>query len=589
VRVVRRHGTSACLALLAVIGVTRSAAAQEPLPGSALTTCSGQRIDEITFVSMPARFRAKVPDFVPNASGVQRVMREAQDALWSATKVEAIRPFMLLQEGDACSERRRAESERLLRSQPYIADAAITVYETGPGHVSLIVETSNELSIIADFGVSGRSPYLTRARLGNPNLFGYGTRAVLTWRDGNGFRDGYQFEMTKWAAFGQPVVVSLNADHAPVGGGWGAALSRPFQTDFQRFAWSASASERRSYVGLLRADTVPVGLDVTRRQREISGAARIGPPGELLLIGASFSTEAEETGHQPVEFGRGVLNPVTDSALVSRYSATHTVRLNALLAYRELKYFRATGFDVVEGLQDVRTGIEVGGSLGRGIRGWGSDDRDWFTTAGLFLGAGNQTVYGYFNGLAEGRYQAERQYWDAIITSGRAQGYWRFTPGQTLVSQLEWSAGERMRVPFQLNVTDRLGGLRGFERSRDAGGERLVFRLEDRIYTGRVKNVAAVALAPFLDVGRIWRGDAPYGRTTPVLASAGLAVIGALPPQSQLSWRAELGVRMTPDPYAGRFMARIIVRDNGRRIWREPGDITRSRPTPAVSNILSPP
>ncbi len=574
-------------ALLA--GPVARAAGQAPSSGVVRTTCSGQRIDEIVLVSRPTLFRAKVPDFVPASAELTNWLRDAQGSVHSATRADAIYPFLLLQPGDPCNERRRAESERVIRSQRYIADATILVYETVPGHVMLVVETTDELSVVADFGVLGRSPYLSRVRLGNPNVLGYGARTVASWRDGRGFRDGYSAEFTKSTLLGMPATLAITGDRAPLGGVWQVSLTQPFLTDFQRFAWSAAASERNSYVTLQRPDTVPLGLPVAQSYRSLSAVGRIGPPGELLLVGASLVTERSSPGAQPFEYGRGVLIPSGDTTLVGRYASHRSVRLGGLLAFRQLKFFRAAGFDVVEGVQDVRTGVELGGSLGRGVRGLGAEDDDWFTTVGLFLGAGNPAIYGYVNALGEGRFSPEQHGWDDMITSGRGQLFVRLSPTQTVVSQLDWSVGMRVRVPFQLTANDPFLGVRGFENSHVAGAERLVWRLEDRVYVGRYRNLAAFSVAPFMDVGRVWGGDAAFGHTSPVLASAGLAVLGALPPQSQLTWRAEIAVRATPDPYARRVMLRIIVRDAGRTLWRQPADITRSRPTLIPPSLLSPP
>ena len=66
------------------------------------------------------------------------------------TKPELIRRFLLLDEGRPCSELRRAESERILRAQPFLADASVLAFPNDKGGVDLEVRTIDVLSISAD-------------------------------------------------------------------------------------------------------------------------------------------------------------------------------------------------------------------------------------------------------------------------------------------------------------------------------------------------------------------------------------------------------------------------------------------------------
>ena len=76
--------------------------------------------------------------------------------------------FLLLREGDACNELRRAESERILRAQPFIADASIDVVPSvlgGAGAVDLIVRTSDEVAVVLGGAASFvRAPTLRKGR-----------------------------------------------------------------------------------------------------------------------------------------------------------------------------------------------------------------------------------------------------------------------------------------------------------------------------------------------------------------------------------------------------------------------------------------
>lgn len=555
--------------------------------GLVRTECRGQVIDEIVLVAKPPLFRARLPDFVPSARAIEQFVGQAQSRFHSATRPEAVRPFLQLLEGMPCDERRRSESERILRAQSYIADARLAVYERGTGHVLLIVETSDEVAIVGDVRPRLRDPYVARMRLGNGNVYGMGVRAVAGFTDGDGFRHGWSGEVTKFAAFGRPIVLSAQGAREPLAMRWQLDASRPFLTDFQRYAWAASAGVWDGYFNFRRPDSLDLALPADRRWGSVGGIARVGPPGNLFLLGSSLTFERDVPGGTGVTLVPGNIQAVAMSPANARYRPTRSVRANALVGWRRLRFLRVAGFDAVEGLQDVRIGLEIGGTVGRGLPMFGSDDGDWFTSVGLNGGIGDGERYVQAAGNWESRLDPATGRWDAMVASGKLTGYWRMSANHTLVSEVDGAWGRSNRTPFQLTLDDRDAGIRGFRSSRAAGGARAVWRLEDRWYVGRVRNLASLAVAPFSDVGRLWTGDVPYGRTTPLHASIGVALLAAVPPASQVTWRLEVARRVTADPFARGWEARVVVRDVGRQFWREPREVARSRPVALPASLFT--
>ena len=99
--------------------------------------CFGQRINGIV-----------VRSSAPTASFLRRapVLRDVVSAIHVTTNPEVIQRFLLLSRGDACDELRRADSERILRAQPFIAEASVRAIPDSDGGVTLLVETSDEIS-----------------------------------------------------------------------------------------------------------------------------------------------------------------------------------------------------------------------------------------------------------------------------------------------------------------------------------------------------------------------------------------------------------------------------------------------------------
>ena len=114
---------------LLLLGCAQVAAAQRQTGTGA---CRGLRIDSIT-VSAEA----------PTVTGLRRVpvignlVRETH----VVTREDVIRRFLLLHVGGRCTELRRTESERILRAQPFIADATIDVTLNALGGVNSNVLT----------------------------------------------------------------------------------------------------------------------------------------------------------------------------------------------------------------------------------------------------------------------------------------------------------------------------------------------------------------------------------------------------------------------------------------------------------------
>src|SRR5690349_5726843 len=112
---------------------------QEPAPqlspsGRRVTPCVGQPIEQIIIY-------AEAPS-VANLRRVPVLARLAR-TLHTTTQIELIERFLLFKAGDRCSSLRRAESERILRAQPYIADADIFIVPNDDGTVDAEVRTSD--------------------------------------------------------------------------------------------------------------------------------------------------------------------------------------------------------------------------------------------------------------------------------------------------------------------------------------------------------------------------------------------------------------------------------------------------------------
>jgi hypothetical protein len=140
----------------------------------------------------------------------------------------------------------------------------------------------------------------------------------------------------------------------------------------------------------------------------------------------------------------------------------------------------------------------------------------------------------------------------------------------------EYSLGLDSRVPFALTFEDPRGGVRGFENSLVAGGERSVTRFEERWLLGPVKDLGEIGVAGFSDVGRIWAEGVPYGVNSPTAVGVGFSLLAAVPVHSKRLWRLDFEFPVTHDPNA-RFVMRFTSTNGSERFYIEPRDVALAR------------
>lgn len=569
------------LAMAATLAVPSVLAAQEPRSDSLpiLGRCDGRVVSEVLV-------RAEEPP-------LGRVFRRSRTlvnivrATHVTTRDDIIRRAIVLGAGDRCSELRRAESERLLRAQPYLADARVVTRDDGRGGVRLEVTTWDELAMIV--GVAATPSAVTMVRLGNANLMGEAVAVAASWQQGDFYRDHVNARITDYQFLGRPYQLGVEIDRREIGDAWFGEFSHPYFTDLQRIAWRASAGESEDLLPFRRLGGEGGAIQTVRRYSDVGGLLRIGMPGRLSLFGASFSTATEQPRAAPVLVtDSGVVAPdsVVLATLTGRYQSHHNARINALWGVRNIDFVRVRGFDALNAPQDIRVGFQFGTLFGRSLPMAGADDDDIFVSADLYMARGGRRGMVALQARGEGREDGDTQRWDGVITSGRGAWYFKPVPSQTLIVSGEWSVGWRARVPYQVSFSDAEGGLRGYSASRLAGAQRAVLRAEHRASFGTYKQLAELGGAVFVDGGRLWAGDAPFGIDATPHFGAGLGLLAALPPRSKRLWRVDVAFPLTADPDA-KWEVRLSSRDRTRSFFRDPDDVRRARERSVPAGVFN--
>lgn len=496
----------------------------------------------------------------------------------TTTKPEVIGRFLLLYVGHPCTERQRAESERILRFQPFLAEAAVRAVPDSGGAVRIEVETTDEIPTV--FGMRLREGGPSALRIGNGNVAGRGIYLAVRGERGFAYRDGIGAELVAHQAFGRPYVLALVADRTPLGSTASVSLGHAFVTDFQRNAWHIGFRDVHSYTSFVRPEGDAIALEARRRFADLGGVVRVGVRGHSAFIGGLLTAERVEPAGQTVVISDSGFVADTSAALAGPFARVNNVRLNAVVGVRSIAFVSVRGFDLLAGAQDVARGVQFGAVVGRGISWLGAHDEDLLVAADLYAGMGSATSFAAFRIEGEGR-------GDALVGSGRLAWYVKPSSAQVLIASAEVSGGWHLqdRFPFQLRLGDRESGVRGYRGSRVAGAVRSVGRLETRRLVGHFTKHAALGLAAFADAGRTWAGDAPFGVDSRIKVGAGAGLLAAIPPQSRQLWRLDFAVPLSADAHA-RWEIRLTALQM-RGFWREPGDVARARVGAAPATIFT--
>lgn len=550
-------------ALLAGVltAVAIEAGAQESVPRA--VPCAGQTISDIEVRTRPPFDRTGTPWY--------RAPLRVLEGLHSTTRPSVVRRYILLEEGQPCREPLRRDSERLLRGYPFLASATVASFDDGAGGVRIVVTTVDELTAVVGGGFRGSRPY--ELTLGERNVGGTATEAIVHWRDGH-MRDGWGIAVTDHQFLGLPYELDLVAERGDAGERrWRVQVTRDFLIESQRRAWRVTAAESDEVFAFERGpDLEPVAVGVGRHFVDVGGVVRVGPPGRLSLFGLSFSREDDLAGLPPRADTTGQV-----PGLLERYSRRRNARVNALWAFRALGFTPGRRFDALTGTQDLAHGLQLGVLFGRSLSILDASDDDIFVAADLYAGAGTERSFVRLDARAEGREDYDANEWDGILASGRISAYKLVGVSHTLQVDAEWSGGWRQRVPFQLTLGNRRAGVRGHGDAREAGSQRFVVRAEDRWLIDTWRRDADVAAAMFVDAGRMWAGDVPYGVDTPIRIGAGVGLLAAIPSGSRRTYRVELAFPVNR-PDGAKWEMRFSIKSLGLPVgWREPDDVARSR------------
>ncbi len=495
------------------------------------------------------------------------------------TKPSAIRPFLFLEKGRPCTEFLRAESERHLRAQPYLASATVRTEPDSAGGARVEVETVDEIPLV--IGARLDDGDLAGLKYGSANFRGEGMYGSLEWRRGFAYREGVAARYVNYHLFGNPDRLAVRLDRAPLSSDYSVALERPFLTSHQRLAWHVGYRDADRYTSFVRYNAPPLGLAVGRTRFDLGGVIRVSRLGDGFFAGPFITYERMEPATSAVVITDTGFVADPDTVLDARFRHLRSTRVAGVLGVRLLSFKEVRGFDALIGTQDVAIGVQV--ALAAGLS---SGDAGSFLGGDVYAGAGSKSSFFALRWQWEGQEREGRGGRVDALASGRLAWYWKPALKRTLITSAEYAGAWRERVPYQLPL-GRQNGVRGYRDSRVAGARRAVVRAEHRWVLGSVTRLLGVGVAGFTDIGKMWAGDVPFGVTSGLRASAGAGILAAVPHQSRRLLRLDIAVPLMRDRHAAPYDLRFTASAPVRTFWREPGSIAETRSVTPPAGIFA--
>lgn len=437
----------------------------------------------------------------------------AANLLHIQTREGVIRRALLFRTGEPVSAKLIEETERLLRGARYLYDVTLRPIAVRDSVVDIEVMTRDTWSL--DLGLSfGRSGGSNSSNYGlsEYNLLGTGTTISYAKTD-NVDRAGQTFQISNDRLLGHWVSASYRRANNDDGRSEGASLVRPFYSLDTRWAAGATWSHDD------RVDSIYSGGEVVSRYRHDEQRSEIF---------AGFSRGRHEGWVQRYSVGlrqtenRYTLEPgstaptrlpdnETQVTPFVRYELIED-RFEKLLNRNQLARpeFFAIGLNAV---------VEVGYSsaaLGSTRNSWNL----WSSASRGFELGGRQTLMtsAYLNGrYADG---ASEQ-----VQTGASTQYYLPHHGRWL-----FYASIAADKLFSSRPTDMLllggdNGLRGYPLRYQAGNQRVLFTVEERLYTDIfIWRLFRLGAATYVDVGRAWGGPHVNLNDPGWLANVGLGL-----------------------------------------------------------------
>jgi hypothetical protein len=571
------------------------------MPLAAQTPASGRCPDgRISFVFLNNNSIFDTSD--PTLDDRFRWAYQAANALHVKTRKWVIRQELLFRTGDCYDPFLLAESERLLRAYPFLAQVDVYGIPQADGSWHVIVDTHDDWSTRLDVRFRVDDAFRFEGfRLSELNLLGTGQTLGVFFRERDVTRD---YGLTYWTPqVGRTRLdVLASAGRTRAGKFLREQVWYPFVGEVGHWSFGEFHSFDEQYFDYVEGTYSPAASPhvlVPLRERLFDGTLlrRFGGRGRDVLFGVGVNIHR-------LEFpGEVLVAPVGDfddripadsvlaAPVIGQRVTRDAVRVSAVAGLRDVRWIVRRALDGLRGEEDVRLGFDGGVVVGRSIPAFGDNDVSLTGWAYGAAEAGRALFIGRARGESLRRLGGTGD-WRDLFFEGAAFAYLRppVNGHHTFLLRADIASGWRTRTPYQLTLGGERG-VRGYGLDQFPGGRRALFTAEDRFLFGWPSaSVMDVGGVLFADAGRIWPGDAPFGMDSGWRGSAGLGLRIAFPAGSRTPLRIDFAWPLERGTHPGDFRVRLSIAEL-IGYSAPPGDLQfrRYRPDGLAASILTPP
>jgi len=464
-------------------------------------------VNEIHIEALDA-FDPKIPEY---RSWVFRFLNKFHNK----TNDSFLQRELIFREGDLVDEDLLEETERTLRELDFLGDVTITQRKVAPNKVDVFVHTEDQwtLQINASAGKSaGYSTYEFSIEEGN--FLGLGKTVRLGYeRDHERstydvFYQDPQFWNTRW---------NLQSGFANSSDGWRyiTDFARPFYSQDTKWSygmsWDSGTHSTRLYS---RGGRKVAEIDTDHRTGLFFTARSWGERYNKRKFGVIFNADS-------------ILYPNPARVIIPEAASVKAIKKNLQPVDRESyqlggmfkwdsqNFIKETYLDKFGIIEDMPVGFQIGGFLTR------SNNRNTPTTDYYQLYTMTQyskqfsesqyfTLFGEFTGRKHVDGGSSNIYFNSyahyyLQMSKFSVGNITF-PRQTLAANFSALLTRDIDAPFQVSLGEN-EGLRGYTFKSFTGQNRVLFNIEDRIFTPLDFRVVGIGLVAFLDAGYVWSSE----------------------------------------------------------------------------------
>ena len=429
------------------------------------------------------------------------------------TRPQTVARQLLFKTGDRVSARVIAETERLLRGNRYLHDVEIRPVAYRDGVVDIDVITRDSWTLdpglsIARAGGANSSRFYVNEK----NLLGFGVSVGLN-RSTNVEHSGTQLSYSDKHVLFPWTSLDASVSRLDDGSQWSLAFGRPFYARDTPWAAGVSASHSDALNSIFdRGERVAAYRALQSAFRASAGVSSPAPSGAVRRYTAGYdyqsSTYAAEQGQTPPD-------PLPQDLVLS----------GPFFGYEVLNesYEKVVNREQIGRTEYFTLGSRAGAQLGRSFTTLGGTVDGWIVSLSASHGAHVfQSHSLYASASLAGRLEESQRQNQLFSASARY-----FIPQRYDAVFMASASGDVYRRPDRTAPLQLGGdtGLRGYPLSFQSGERRILFTVEERVYTDWYPyRTVRVAGAVFADAGRAWHGTGEQSAGERLLTDAGVGL-----------------------------------------------------------------